>query len=84
MKKNQILTAWRDEEYFLSLTDEERAQIPEHPAGVLAVEDDLLRTITGGCGPYKTLSGAGCGPTSAYCTPCTPYACTDEPPAPPE
>lgn len=78
MKKNQILTAWRDEEYFLSLSDEERAQIPEHPAGVLAVEDDVLGAITGGCGTYKTMSGSGCGPTSAYCTPCTPYQCTQD------
>jgi mersacidin/lichenicidin family type 2 lantibiotic len=78
MKKNQILTAWRDEEYFLSLSDEERAQIPEHPAGVLAVEDDVLQAITGGCGLYpKTQYGPGCGPTSAYCTPCFPDYCTD-------
>lgn len=75
MKKNQILAAWRDEEYFLSLTDEERAQIPEHPAGALAVEDDVLRTITGGCGPTGGTAGCGC-PTSAYCTPCNPFDCT--------
>lgn len=75
MKKNQILAAWRDEEYLLSLSDEERAQIPEHPAGTLDMEDNVLRTITGGCGPYQTYD---CGPTSAYCTPCTPYQCTQD------
>ena len=76
MKKNQILAAWRDEEYFLSLSDEERAQIPEHPAGLLDVEDDILRSITGGCRP-TIASSSGC-PTSAYCTPCTPYLCMPE------
>lgn len=77
MKKNQILAAWRDEEYFLSLSDEERAQIPDHPAGVLAVEDDVLRSITGGCSPTAGTKGCTC-PTSAYCTPCTPYVCMPE------
>lgn len=75
MKKNQILTAWRDEEYFLSLSDEERAQIPEHPAGALEVEDDILRSVTGGCGPYYTKAEGGC-PTSGYCTPCGVIFCS--------
>lgn len=74
MKKNQILAAWRDEEYFLSLTDEERAQIPEHPAGALEVEDDILRSVTGGCGGGTT-AGLGC-PTSGYCTPCGVIDCS--------
>jgi mersacidin/lichenicidin family type 2 lantibiotic len=69
MKKQQILTAWRDEEYLLSLSDEERAEIPEHPAGALAVDDDVLRTITGGC------ATTGFCPTSAYCTPCGVKVC---------
>lgn len=74
MKKNQILTAWRDEEYFLSLSDEERARIPEHPAGALEVEDDILRSITGGCAP--TATAGSCCPTSGYCTPCAPRQCS--------
>lgn len=74
MKKNEILAAWRDEEYFLGLSDEERAQIPEHPAGILALEDDVLGSITGGCSTTKM----GACPTSAYCTPCTPYPCMPE------
>ncbi|HWN43880.1 MAG TPA: mersacidin/lichenicidin family type 2 lantibiotic [Thermoanaerobaculia bacterium] len=66
MKKKQILEAWRNEEYYLSLSEEERAGIPEHPSGLLDIEDDVLRTIAGGCGP-------GC--TSAICTPCPPVHC---------
>jgi mersacidin/lichenicidin family type 2 lantibiotic len=73
-KKTQILEAWRNEEYYLSLSDEERAGIPEHPSGLLDIEDGVLRTITGGCGSYPT-APPGC-PSSACCTPCTPYMCT--------
>ena len=73
MKKKEILEAWRNEEYYLSLSEEERARVPEHPAGLLDVEDDILKTITGGCGTYYTAKDC---PTSACCTPCTPYVCT--------
>ena len=70
-KKKQILEAWRNEEYYLSLSAEERAQIPEHPSGLLDIEDDALKSITGGCGiPTGVL---GC--TSGYCTPCFPKQC---------
>ena len=74
-KKKQILEAWRNEEYYLSLSAEERAGIPEHPSGLLDIEDDILRTITGGCGSYPTAPDKGC-PSSGCCTPCTPYVCT--------
>ena len=70
MKKKQILEAWRNEEYYLSLSEEERAGIPEHPAGLVDVEDDILRTISGGCGTKLVAC-----PTSGYCTPCNPYEC---------
>ena len=71
--KKKILEAWRNEEYYLSLSEEERAGIPEHPSGILDVEDDVLRTIAGGCGVYYTKQGC---PTSGYCTPCNPYECS--------
>lgn len=73
MKKKQILEAWRNEEYYLSLSEEERARIPEHPSGILDIEDGILSTITGGCGAptYKDC------PSSACCTPCNPYICLD-------
>ena len=58
MKKNiDVARAWRDEEYYLSLTEEERASLGDHPAGVMAVADDVLGSISGGCG-YKTPSTA--------------------------
>ena len=51
MKKNiDVARAWRDEDYYLSLTEEERASLGAHPAGAVAVADDVLTSITGGCG----------------------------------
>lgn len=64
MKKSQIIEAWRDEEAFLNLTEEEKAALPAHPSGV-TVEDEALRSITGGCATS----------TSAMCSPCGVYHC---------
>ena len=52
MKKNiDVARAWRDEDYYLSLTEEERASLGAHPAGAAMVADEALKSITGGCGP---------------------------------
>lgn len=61
MKKNQIIEAWRDEDAFLSLSEEGRAAMPAHPSGVTMLNDEILTSITGGCGTLAT---------SAFCTPC--------------
>ena len=34
-----IIRAWKDEEYRLSLSEEQRAVLPEHPAGLIELED---------------------------------------------
>lgn len=56
MKKIDVVRAWRDEEYRNSLTEEERASLPENPAGAAVVEDSVLKTISGGCGGYAGYS----------------------------
>jgi mersacidin/lichenicidin family type 2 lantibiotic len=70
MKKRQILEAWRNEEYYLSLSEEERARIPEHPSGLLDIEDEALRSIRGGCGTFQMCAGS-----TGLCTPCPPVEC---------
>jgi len=60
MKKNKIIEAWRNEEFYLNLSEEERAGLPAHPSGPTTIEDEVLRTITGGCGP-ATPSTTFCG-----------------------
>jgi mersacidin/lichenicidin family type 2 lantibiotic len=51
MKKNKIdvVRAWRDEDYRNSLSVEEKATLPEHPAGEVELADVSLRSIAGGC-----------------------------------
>lgn len=68
MKKKQIIEAWRNEEYYLSLSEEERAGLPSHPAGLTGIEDEILRSVTGGCGCVSCTSG--------YCTPCGEIWCS--------
>ena len=67
MKKNiDVARAWRDEDYFLSLTEEERASLGIHPSGAMVVTDEVLQSIAGGCGPPTIQSCIG----SIFCTPC--------------
>jgi mersacidin/lichenicidin family type 2 lantibiotic len=65
-----IARAWRDEDYYLGLTEEERASLGAHPSGVAGVSDDTLRSITGGCGMTKYPPGE-----SPCLTPCGMYMC---------
>ena len=64
MKKNKVIEAWRNEEAYLSLSEEERAALPEHPSGPTDIKDEILGSVTGGCG-YPTPSTTFCGGT--YC-----------------
>ena len=69
MKKRDVIRAWRDGEYYSSLSNEERAALPESPASVIDISDDVLASISGGC------SYPGPCPTSGYCSPCPPKHC---------
>ncbi len=46
----KIIRAWKDREYRESLSDEELALLPEHPAGEIELNDDELTIIVGGGG----------------------------------
>ena len=69
MKKQEIIRAWRDGEFYAELDAEQKAQMPESPAALLEVDDAALRSITGGCSVTTYC------PTSAICTPCPPKHC---------
>ena len=43
-----IVRAWKDAEYRESLSDEELAQVPEHPAGEVELDEEELVNIAGG------------------------------------
>jgi mersacidin/lichenicidin family type 2 lantibiotic len=71
MKKLDIARAWRDEDYYLSLTAEERASLPANPAAAITVADDNLRAVNGG---INTSIINSCVHTT-ICSPCPPSYC---------
>ena len=48
MNVAEIIRAWKDPEYRLGLTKEQRARMPEHPAGLLELDDADLAHVAGG------------------------------------
>lgn len=70
MKKEDIIRAWRDADFYSSLSAEQRAALPDNPAALPAIDDDVLNTVTGGCS-----WGGGSCPTSKICSPCPPAFC---------
>lgn len=67
MLKNDIIRAWRDPRYRMSLSSEAKARLPEHPAGVVELSDEDVTAATGGEG---STSVCFC-PTSRLTTCCT-------------
>jgi mersacidin/lichenicidin family type 2 lantibiotic len=71
MKKNiDVARAWRDQDYYLSLTEEERTELGAHPSGTVVLQDEVLNSIAGGCCDSVNFCGR-----SPYCSPCPPYDC---------
>ena len=48
MSHIDIIRAWTDPEYCDALTAEQRAQLPENPAGMVSIDDAELARISGG------------------------------------
>ncbi len=51
MSIEKIIRAWKDADYRESLSAEERAALPEHPAGPIALTDEDLGQVAGGWVP---------------------------------
>lgn len=47
-----IIRAWKDREYRLSLSERERALLPQHPAGPIELMDAETYAIAGGYPPF--------------------------------
>jgi len=67
MKKIDLARAFRDEDYYLGLSESERASLPDHPAALIEVREDELRAVAGATTEACTTSG--------YCSPCYPRVC---------
>ncbi|MBD2315042.1 mersacidin/lichenicidin family type 2 lantibiotic [Desertifilum sp. FACHB-1129] len=44
-----IIRAWKDENYRDSLTEAQRSQLPENPAGLIELTDEDMSSVSGGC-----------------------------------
>ena len=58
MKGKQVVRAWKDEEYRLSLSDAERSGLPENPAGTIELTDADLAGATGGLFTFYHCTGS--------------------------
>jgi len=67
MNHEQIIRAWKDSSYRSSLSDEELAQLPAHPAGEVLSEAEL-DSVTGGSSIsansvfFGNFGGGNCSP----------------------
>jgi mersacidin/lichenicidin family type 2 lantibiotic len=48
MSSRRTIRAWKDEDFRLSLSDAERASLPQNPAGPIELSDAELRAAGGG------------------------------------
>ena len=48
MSIKNIIRAWKDEDYRLSLSEAERALLPEHPAGLIELSGAEMGGVEGG------------------------------------
>jgi mersacidin/lichenicidin family type 2 lantibiotic len=48
MSIKNIIRAWKDEDYRLSLSEAERALLPEHPAGLIELSGAEMDGVNGG------------------------------------
>jgi len=45
---NEIIRAWKDKQYRDSLSEEQQAQLPANPAGLVEIDDEQLVQVAGG------------------------------------
>jgi len=62
MVLKDIVRAWRDPVFRASLSEAQRAQLPENPAGMIDLSGTALNAVAGGCG---TGTGTSCGSGSS-------------------
>jgi mersacidin/lichenicidin family type 2 lantibiotic len=48
MSNQNIIRAWKDEDYRLSLSEAERELLPEHPAGLIELAGTEMDDVGGG------------------------------------
>lgn len=57
MCKSDVVRAWKDEDYRLTLSEEEQRMLPTNPAGLIEISDSQLGAVGGGAGPGDLAPG---------------------------
>lgn len=60
MAINEIIRAWKDEEYRENLSEEELALLPENPAGMLELTDEALEDVAAGASSEASCCWRSC------------------------
>ena len=57
MPENEhIIEAWKEQGFLGDFTDDELAMLPDNPAGMVELSDDVLELVTGGSCPSYSCS----------------------------
>jgi mersacidin/lichenicidin family type 2 lantibiotic len=71
-----IIRAWKDEEYRMSLSDEERSLLPDNPAGPVELSDADLDSVVGGVTGIVCIFTVGqCGAAQSGVIACSAILC---------
>jgi mersacidin/lichenicidin family type 2 lantibiotic len=60
MSRADVIRAWKDAAYRLSLSEAERALLPDHPAELIALSEADLDAVAGGGEQTITVAGELC------------------------
>ena len=66
MSNNEIINAWRDEDYSSSLSEEQRSQLPENPVGMIELSDEDMEVVAGGLN-FNSFGGCNVDSNSIVC-----------------
>jgi mersacidin/lichenicidin family type 2 lantibiotic len=67
--KIDVIRAWKDEQYRASLTEEQRASLPENPVGMVDVSEANLEAVVGGLKNVSSESNTSCCSMYGWCGP---------------
>ncbi len=79
MSKTNIIRAWKDPDYFESLSLQEQDLVPENPAGMLELSEEEMENFAGGSPVSQKNCSYGCQISVGQQT-CQSFLCRPEKP----
>ena len=71
MSNKKAIRAWKDEDFRLSLSEAEIAQLPGNPAGPIELTDEQLGVVAGGVTIWVSTACCSIACKTAHCGPVT-------------